>query len=447
MVQLLPELFPHIAKYCDLLTCISLASCDKTVRKEITCPSGLKTINTLKFFPEIESWQEFILKHNLEIMNDKCYLYHPIANCFEYALANNNKELVNFLKVLIPDRRTDLQIIMNHAVTYKNHDLIDCLILKSKICGLNKLDIHTNFQLDVLKYLMEHHNFNPKRQNFAPIDKDVCFYLYENKLLYLGKYWPKICYQDTKLFERLLNDGIGQRNISKHLDMLLSNGTLESLVLFIKKYPFEYNNYAKKDARIQSLHNHELFKFIINDHNIELLTISPEIIRDLYNNALEKATLETISYLFPSLTHTAESLGDDLIFALDCSRTDVCDFIFDKLNRLYPGQVNLTHYISTSDYWGDLGINLTLELNSLIWAHNNMPGSIKWQEVLLYNDSLCDIYNHQHMALLYFILEYLYKHRIRINENCKFFERNKQSYIYRHHIKLYKALRTTERPI
>jgi hypothetical protein len=280
---------------------------------------------------------------------------------------------------------------------------------------------------------MEHHNFDFKRKKFKPTNKEVCLYLYENKLLCVSKDWSKIWYQDTKLFERLLYDGIIQRIFNKHLVQLLRQGTLECLTLFIKRYPSEYNNYAKQDAIVQSLHNHDLFKFIINDHKINLLTVSVEIIRSLYKYSLEIATVETIDYLFHYLTHTKESLRNDLIFALDHLRTDVCDFILDKINQLCPSQNNPP--ISTSEYWGELNFD------SLIWLRDKIPGSIKWQEILLRDDCIFDIYSHDRMALLYFMLEDLYKHRTQIDQSCKFFERNWHSYIYRHHIKLYKALR------
>jgi hypothetical protein len=440
MVQLLPELFPRIAKYCDLITCISLASCDKSVRKEITSPSGLKTINTLKIFPKIESWQDFILKHNLEIMNDKCYLYHPITNCFEYAFVNNNKELIDLIKILIPDSKKDLQNIMNHAVKYKDYDIIDCLILKYKTCCRSEIHIHPVCDLDVLKYLIKRYNFNPERSKFEPTNKEVCLYLYENKLLYTSKHWPKICYQDTKIFELLLKDGIIQRNFKEHLQMLLGLGTLECLTLFIKRYPSEYNIYAKKAISI-SVHNHELFKFIINYNDIDLSRISAEIIKKLYRNALENATLETIAYIFPYLNHNIESFCDDLILALDFSRMDVCDFILDKVNHFPSSQsINLINYILTRKYYCNCNLNVILSCDSLIWLHNKIPESIKWQEVLLTNGSIYDIIYPQHMALLYFALKDSYKHRVPIDGECGFFERNRKSYVYRHHIKLYKAL-------
>jgi hypothetical protein len=442
MAQLLPELFPHIAKHCDLITCISLASCGKTIRKEIISPSGLKTINTLKIFTKIESWQEFILKHNLEIMNDKCYLYHPIANCFEYALINNNKELVNLLKSLTVDDEEELQTIMNHAVKYKNHDLIDFLILKSKICCQSELDVDHECGLEVLNYLMERHKFNPKTKTFQPTNKEVCLYLYENKLLCVSKYWSKIWYQDVKLFELLLDDGIIQRNFKQHLGKLLRYGTLECLTLFIKRYPSEYNNYVKEDAIVQSLHDQKLFRFLIDAYNIDLLTVSPETIRTLYDKAIKISTLDTIDYLFQYLTHTMESLSDDLIFALHCPRTDVCDLIFDKINQLCPSQHTLLNYISTSEYWGNLNPNGALCGCSLIWLHNKIPGYIKWQEVLIRNDNIYDTYcGHDHMALLYFALEELYKDRKQIDKKLQSFELRCRGYIYRHHIKLYKALR------
>jgi hypothetical protein len=79
--------------------------------------------------------------------------FGPCANCFEYALVNNNKELVDLLKLLIPDDEKDIQNIMNHAVKYKNYDIIDCLILKSKIYCRHELNLPSECGLDVLKYL------------------------------------------------------------------------------------------------------------------------------------------------------------------------------------------------------------------------------------------------------------------------------------------------------
>jgi hypothetical protein len=436
MVHLFPELLVQIAKYCDLITCISLASCNKIVRKEITSLSGLKMINTLKYFPEVESWQEFILKHSLEIMNDKCYLYHPCADCFEYALSHDNEELIDLLKSLLNESGTELQNIMNHAIKYKNYNLIDCLIFCNR-----ELDIHPECDLTVLKYLMERHEFKPKKNHFVPKTEDTFLYLYEKKLHFVenwSKDLPKICYQNVKVFNRLCDDGIIRKDILKHLVRLLEIGTLECLTLFIKNYSSEYKSYLAKNAIFDSLHNHELFKFLIEDNNINLLTVSQEEIRNFFDCALEIATLETITYLYQYLTHTIESLSNDLIFALDHRRIHVCDFLLNKINQLPQKEINLWSHISSTEYWPDLCLNM-MPWQCLLWLENNIDGSsIPWRKVLLYNDSVYDTNNH--MALVYFVLEYLHKHGIRINKKCKFLEEHRRCYIYRHHIKLYERI-------
>ena len=438
------ELFPQIACYCDIDTCLSLVGSNKYVMKEITSPHGLKYLNNFNNFTDFPllSFNDYIVKSNLEIMTSKCYLYHPIYKCFKYALQQKDESLIRFLQTISDNNYLDK--LLSLFIRYERRNLIDWIMLKGRLNNHQFRDVFKYLNnIEILKYLISYLGNSKVKKLFnssiiGNFSLEMIQFCYKEKLLWIDK----LHFMDIKnldVFKYVIDivkpnnnkDIFKSNNIDDIFRQIVSGNDIDIIEYFDNKYKCA-DNFSKDQLIHMSINNYKTFKYMIKRLQFHFNYVENEILEELFEAVVDNGDFKSILFIYKKCCERNIVISNELWKELfENSLSDGYDIRIIEwiINNSLCNKISFVP-VPSYNFYANSG---NLKTSTIKWIVTNLSVNIiNWNLILEKG------FENRSNKDLYWILELIIHHNIPINRKIlKTLSRKfEKSFIFRYHKKL-----------